>query len=444
MRILVLKEYVIIFLGLFLLIPLIGYGASINLGEDRGSPGDTVTIPVTLNYIEGERPNICSIGVDIGFDPNILENPQIEIGSAGSAADKDVVSNLVSPGLLRIGILGYNKNIISAGIVAKVTFTIKADAADGNYTLTNHPSASDPDGNAISVTGAELSTYEVVAQSVVYPEISTEVGNVVDPENISTPIGNAFNEIFPDTSVTVIPDKRSGILSVNIAGTEFPVVVTSTGTTSNLPDNSTFEVMNGGLTARVVFTDGRSIEIAPMAADPEGVKEAFTNAGLTTEFKPDKGMIIVTDRSYNKYAGIFGWSAGPIGNKTIDTFTMVDGSVQILYTDGSSQSVAPAVGSLQSFVDLLEESGLQYTIDRSTGVINLANGSSCWKPDYVVRPFSDISLTIPGTEWIEYINNRNHHGLYFKDVGDVNGDGLVDIEIWSGIGKQFMWQVLCE
>jgi len=146
------------FLVLFLVIPLIiseAYGASINFGEDCGSPGDTVTIPVTLNYIEGETLNICSIGIDIGFNPDVLENPQVEIGPAGSDADKDIFSNIVSPRLLRIGILGYNQNIISAGIVANVTFTIKADAADGTYTLTNTPSASDPDGNAISVAGVD-------------------------------------------------------------------------------------------------------------------------------------------------------------------------------------------------------------------------------------------------------------------------------------------------
>ena len=282
-----------------------------------------------------------------------------------------------------------------------------------------------------------LSTYAVVAQSELYPVISTVVGSVVNPESISTPIENALKEILPDIAVTVKPDKSSGILAVNIAGTEYPIVVTSTGTASQAPDKVKFEVLKGGLCARFVLRDGTTIEIAPMAADPGGIKDAFTNAGLTTEFQPDKGMIIVTDTSHNRYAGIFGWSAGPFGTKTIDTFTTLDGCVQIVYKDGSLQSVAPAVGSPEGLLDLLNDVGVQYTIDRSTGVINLTNGSSCWKPDYTIRPFA-------GSELGEYKENRDAHGIYFKGVVDGNGDGLVDVEMWTEIGKQVIWQVLCE
>ncbi|MCD6297368.1 MAG: hypothetical protein J7M30_09455, partial [Deltaproteobacteria bacterium] len=150
------KKYIALFLGLFLLIPLAAYGAGIGLGEDCGSPGDTVTIPITLSYSEGETPNICSIGIDIGFDPDVLENPQVEIGPAGSAADKGVISSLVTGGLFRIGILAIaNRNTIGEGVLANVTFTIKAQPAEDCTILTNTPSASDPDGNPISVTGED-------------------------------------------------------------------------------------------------------------------------------------------------------------------------------------------------------------------------------------------------------------------------------------------------
>jgi len=283
-----------------------------------------------------------------------------------------------------------------------------------------------------------LSTYAVVAQSIIYPVITTVVGTVVDPELIEA----ALEDILPGISISTEPNKALGLLDVNIAGISYPVVATGTGT-AQVPEKARLEVLNGGLSAQFVLTDGTTIQIAPMAADPEGLNATFANAGLTTEFMPDKGMVLVKDTSNNSYAGIFGWAAGTVGTKTIDTFTSTDGCVQIVYKDGSTQSLAPAAGSLQGLLDLFKDVNVQFAIDRSTGVINLANGSSCWKPDYTVRPFFGIPLPIAGTEWGEYIENRDAHGIYFKGVGDVNGDGLDDVEMWTGLGKQVIWQVPC-
>ena len=213
------KKYIALFLGLFLLIPLAAYGAGIGLGEDCGSPGDTVTIPITLSYSEGETPNICSIGIDIGFDPDVLENPQVEIGPAGSAADKGVISSLVTGGLFRIGILAIaNRNTIGEGVLANVTFTIKAQPAEDCTILTNTPSASDPDGNPISVTGEDG---EVCPYFVNHPPVAQD-------QSVST------NQNTPVDLTLVASDSDGDPLTYST------VSLPSHGTLSGAPPNVTY------------------------------------------------------------------------------------------------------------------------------------------------------------------------------------------------------------
>ena len=262
------------FLALFLVIPLIiseAYGASIDFGEDCGSPGDTVTIPVTLNYIEGETPNICSIGIDIGFDPDVLENPQVEIGPAGSDADKDIFSNIVSPGLLRMGILGYNQNIISAGIVANVTFTIKADAPYGTYTLTNTPSASDPDGNAISVTGADGIVSISCPSAVNHPPIAQEQTVSTDqntPVDVTLLATDADNDLL---TYSIVSYPSHGTLDI----TGIPKVTYTPDPDYTGTDSFTFKANDGE-------ADSNAATVSITVTLPTGPRPAPISGTVTT------------------------------------------------------------------------------------------------------------------------------------------------------------------
>ena len=101
--------------------------------------------------------NIASVGVDIAYDTSVLGSPSAIIGPAGTAAGKDVSTSITSPGVFRVGILGLNANVIGDGVVAYVSFTIDPVAAFGSTTLSNTPSASDPDGNLVTVGGSNCS-----------------------------------------------------------------------------------------------------------------------------------------------------------------------------------------------------------------------------------------------------------------------------------------------
>jgi hypothetical protein len=103
---------------------------SLRLGMDTGEPGDTVCVPLVLRNVPGYP--IAAVSTDIIFDTEILENPTVEIGEAGTAAEKEVVFNEGEPGVLTVGVLSTaNNTVIGDGTVAEVCFNIKATAADG-------------------------------------------------------------------------------------------------------------------------------------------------------------------------------------------------------------------------------------------------------------------------------------------------------------------------
>jgi len=185
-----------------LLIVGVAYAQRLNLGSASGAPGTDVTIPITLDY-EGKTPDISSISVDIGFDPNALDYVSIEIGPVSEEAEKEAMANLVSSNLLRVAILGYNQNVIQSGTLANITFHIKSGAS-GQITLYNTPSASDPNGNLVTVTGGNG---QITVGQVQYPTLDLRIDPLMGTpnafhftDNITDPNGAAH--ITADTIVT--------------------------------------------------------------------------------------------------------------------------------------------------------------------------------------------------------------------------------------------------
>jgi len=126
---------------------------SLTISRATGAPDETVTISVSLTNASGYE--ISALLTDITYDTNILENPTVVIGAAGTAAGKTVTSSEPSSGTFRIGVLSVSNNsVIGNGVVAYVTFSVKADASLGQTTLGNSPEASDFSGNDVSIEGS--------------------------------------------------------------------------------------------------------------------------------------------------------------------------------------------------------------------------------------------------------------------------------------------------
>ena len=124
---------------------------SLDLAKVTAQPAETVRVPLTLTNASGY--DIAAVSMDISYDIDVLENARAEIGPAGSSAGKYVIFSEISSGLLRVGVSGFNQNLIGDGVVAYVIFDIKAEAVMGKTDLGNAPSASDPLGNDVPIQG---------------------------------------------------------------------------------------------------------------------------------------------------------------------------------------------------------------------------------------------------------------------------------------------------
>jgi hypothetical protein len=108
-------------------------------------------MPIVLTNTAGAAPNIAGVSTDITFDANYLDFTGATIGPAGTAALKGVEYNLLSPGVVRIGVLAEgNTTPIGDGVVAYVNFTLKKNPV-GGVDLKSLCSASDPAGNALGI-----------------------------------------------------------------------------------------------------------------------------------------------------------------------------------------------------------------------------------------------------------------------------------------------------
>jgi len=126
--------------------------SELDMGSDIARPGEEVIIPIFLTNEMGTV--VAGASTDITYDSAHLTPIDATIGPAGSAAGKEVVKNIVEPGLYRVGILSTsNVTPIPDGLVANITFRVNAGAPEGTYQLGNNPSCSTPQGTPVATVG---------------------------------------------------------------------------------------------------------------------------------------------------------------------------------------------------------------------------------------------------------------------------------------------------
>lgn len=125
----------------------------LEVAEVTGIAGQSeVVVPINLNHVEGY--GISAVAIDLVFDTNVLQNPTVTIGPAGTASDKKVVSNKLAGGKLRIGVLSTSsEETFKDGTAAYVHLSVAEDAAKGKVEITVSPSASGVTGNIVPVEG---------------------------------------------------------------------------------------------------------------------------------------------------------------------------------------------------------------------------------------------------------------------------------------------------
>jgi hypothetical protein len=295
---------------------------SIDLGSGSGSRGTTVQIPITLTNVTGT--SIASIGMDIGYDTNVLGSLVASIGPAGSAAGKSVSTSTPSPGVFRIGILGFNTTAIGEGVVAYVTFTINANANFGATTLANTPSASDQSGNPVIVGGANGSI-TVQEQQNEYTLILTKSGTGSGTVT-SSPAGiNCGSDCTEDVKIgkkitlTAKADANStftGWSGGNCSGTGKCVVV-----------------MNADTEVTAAFSAKTpAISVSPDSLDFGGVKVGKKITKTLKIADTGSGNLVIT------LSGLDGTDFGIQGSSSVTIKAKGSYSLKVLFTPKSTGS----------------------------------------------------------------------------------------------------------
>ena len=128
-------------------LPKITVGASSGVAEDGA-----ITFPV---YFQGSGGyTISSVAFDIWFDQSVLSEPTAVIDEVGTAAGKGLLYNVVTPGVLRVGVVSENLTPFGNGALATIKFQTTGAMPEG-LTLQIEPWASDPFGNEMPVEGVD-------------------------------------------------------------------------------------------------------------------------------------------------------------------------------------------------------------------------------------------------------------------------------------------------
>ena len=166
----------------------------LDMGAGSVRPGEEVTIPIFLTNTTGTL--VAGASTDINYDSEHLTPVEATIGPAGSAAGKEVVKNIVEPGLYRVGILSTsNLTPIPDGLVANVIFRVNSGAPAGIYQLGNNANCSTPEGTPVA-TGGGAGIIEVTS--------STTTSEIDDSPNSTTIPANVSTTTVPATTTTTI------------------------------------------------------------------------------------------------------------------------------------------------------------------------------------------------------------------------------------------------
>jgi hypothetical protein len=110
----------------------------------------TVKVPVTLKNALGA--GVTSASMDIAYDSTALSVANVELGEASAQAEKEALWNVITPGLLRVAIIGVNVNELNDGVLAYVSFQI---LSKGVTKLSITPSTSNLLGQKGEVKGVD-------------------------------------------------------------------------------------------------------------------------------------------------------------------------------------------------------------------------------------------------------------------------------------------------
>ena len=170
----------VIAVAVLLLMPVSGaFGAMATLDlQSAATPsGDgSLTVPVLFSPPAGGA--VAALQFDVEFDPSALTLPAsgaVSEGAAAKAAGKQLSFSKVSPGKLRVLVVGLNADVIAGGELARLNFSVlgrSVSAASAVHVL--NAVLADPNGAEVPVRigGGEMKGIPVSGQQDSVPATS--------------------------------------------------------------------------------------------------------------------------------------------------------------------------------------------------------------------------------------------------------------------------------
>ncbi len=124
------------------------FAATVALGEATANPGQSqVALPLSLAVGSGEQ--ISAFSVDVYFDSAVVSWQSVTLEPSLTALGKEVQTNVIAPGHVRMVIYGMDQQIFSNGLLGQCMLQVLNSAAAGSTTLNLQS------GLGSSPTGAE-------------------------------------------------------------------------------------------------------------------------------------------------------------------------------------------------------------------------------------------------------------------------------------------------
>lgn len=126
--------------------------ASVSFG-DPVSMGQDISTDLILS---GSGQAIASVMIDLRYDPSDFSAVSVTAGEVARVAGKNLSSNIIEPGWMRILIYGLNDTAIGDGVLATLTATPAVDLERSRVLLEQTATAASPNAAQVSIQGDTL------------------------------------------------------------------------------------------------------------------------------------------------------------------------------------------------------------------------------------------------------------------------------------------------
>ena len=338
--------------------------------------------------------------------------------------------------------MGENSQIIGGTVTGNITgetgsvitnALIDADTISGvtigaGCTLTQSSAKANPGIDLLNAAKDDTGQLFVLDHAL----IKENDGDLKTPRDLIKDEADAF---LGDTTTATHPEAKGTVsITADKLGDLFvPAQISALKTTSE-SDNIYFGTQGDLMVAK----SGAVFTLSPYPADDQAFAQGLTGAGWSGEVDAkgvavlDLGQAFPMAYRFSILAalpnGFSMFSAGSTsfefqtGDQALHTYTLL-----VTYPDGCTQAMSPAVHDIPKLSDWLNQFGLSHRFN-DNGTLDLlgSGGKTAWRcmPDRALRT-DDAGVS----------------GIQVTGAGDLDGNGIVDFEIKTDKGSQYIYSI---